>query len=44
MVLPPLRERGAEDIERLARHFVGDGGEAAPAQAAAADRRRRWSG
>ncbi|SEK74356.1 Nif-specific regulatory protein [Stigmatella aurantiaca] len=22
LVLPPLRERGAEDIERLARHFV----------------------
>jgi Nif-specific regulatory protein len=22
MVLPPLRERGGEDIERLARHFV----------------------
>ncbi len=22
MVLPPLRERGAEDIERLARHFL----------------------
>ncbi len=22
MVLPPLRERGAEDIERLARHFI----------------------
>ncbi|HYV47066.1 MAG TPA: sigma 54-interacting transcriptional regulator, partial [Myxococcaceae bacterium] len=23
VVLPPLRERGPEDIERLARHFIG---------------------
>ena len=51
LVLPPLRERGAEDIERLARHFIAAVGEAAPAAvaeltAAALERlkRYRWPG
>jgi Nif-specific regulatory protein len=51
MVLPPLRERGGEDIERLARHFVATAAkrhrlETPKLNAAALERLRtyRWPG
>jgi Nif-specific regulatory protein len=51
MVLPPLRERGGEDIERLARHFVATAAkrhrlETPKLSAAALERLRtyRWPG
>ena len=44
LLLPPLRERGAEDIERLARHFVAAAAKQHRLEPAPRLAPRRWSG